>query len=221
MCALRANCASIPLGSRQDRRSPLSLPRKVAVARKLVIVESPAKARTIGAYLGKDFDVEAFDNADYGRHLMEQLAQRMGGEGEYAVFVGKLTNVSHNQWVDAAIEYQKQKGTTCIMRYWEPDENKLHKTGVAEVDENGRILRMEEKPAQPKSNWCTPPFYIYRAGVKAPIPVVYNIEEAAPLQWRRLALFAASCFWRRQQALTGTGERPPKRFLRRLFRPSA
>lgn len=29
------------------------------MARKLVIVESPAKARTIGAYLGKDFDVEA------------------------------------------------------------------------------------------------------------------------------------------------------------------
>jgi len=29
------------------------------VGRKLVIVESPAKARTIGAYLGKDFDVEA------------------------------------------------------------------------------------------------------------------------------------------------------------------
>lgn len=56
----------------------------------------------------KDFDIEAFDNADYGRHLMDQLAERMGGEGEYAVFVGKLTNVSHNQWVDAAIEHQKQ-----------------------------------------------------------------------------------------------------------------
>lgn len=73
------------------------------------------------------------------------------------------------------IEYQKQKNTTCIMRYWEPDENKLHKTGVAEVDENDRILRMEEKPAQPKSNWCTPPFYIYRA---SDIPLVKKgIEE--------------------------------------------
>ena len=57
----------------------------------------------------KDFDVEAFDNAAYGRHLMDQLAAGMGEEGEYAVFVGKLTNVSHNQWVDAAIEYQKEK----------------------------------------------------------------------------------------------------------------
>ncbi len=57
----------------------------------------------------KDFDVEAFVNADYGRHLMDQLATRMGGEGQYAVFVGELTNVSHNQWVDAAIAYQKEK----------------------------------------------------------------------------------------------------------------
>ena len=57
----------------------------------------------------KDFDVEAFDNEAYGRHLMDELASRMGEEGEYAVFVGKLTNVSHNQWVDAAVEYQKEK----------------------------------------------------------------------------------------------------------------
>ena len=57
----------------------------------------------------KDFDVEAFDNAAYGRQPMDELAKRMGEEGEYGVFVGKLTNVSHNQWVDAAVEYQKQK----------------------------------------------------------------------------------------------------------------
>lgn len=61
------------------------------------------------------------------------------------------------------IQYSKEKGTTCIMRYWEPDINKLHKTGVAVVDENDRIISMEEKPAEPKSNWCTPPFYIYKA----------------------------------------------------------
>ncbi len=61
------------------------------------------------------------------------------------------------------LAYQKQKDTTCIMRYFEPDLNKLHKTGVAEVDEEGKILSMEEKPANPKSHWCTPPFYIYKA----------------------------------------------------------
>lgn len=61
------------------------------------------------------------------------------------------------------IAYQRKKDSTCIMRYFEPDVNKLHKTGVAEVAEDDRIISMEEKPAEPKSNWCTPPFYIYKA----------------------------------------------------------
>ena len=67
------------------------------------------------------------------------------------------------------VEYYKARGTTCVMRYWEPSEEKLHKTGVAEVDENGLILHMEEKPAVPRSHWCTPPFYIYR---KEDVPMV-------------------------------------------------
>lgn len=61
------------------------------------------------------------------------------------------------------IRYQQEKQTTCIMRYWEESEAKLHKTGVAVVDEKDRIIEMEEKPAEPKSHWCTPPFYIYRS----------------------------------------------------------
>ena len=61
------------------------------------------------------------------------------------------------------IHYAQEKKTTCIMRYWEPDMNKLRKTGVVEVNDSDRITCMEEKPANPKSNWCTPPFYIYRA----------------------------------------------------------
>ncbi|WP_158869845.1 autoinducer 2 ABC transporter substrate-binding protein [Antarcticirhabdus aurantiaca] len=55
------------------------------------------------------YDLEAFDNKAYGEHLMEALAQKMGGEGEYAVLVGYLTSVTHNEWVDAAIAYQKDK----------------------------------------------------------------------------------------------------------------
>lgn len=61
------------------------------------------------------------------------------------------------------IAYQRGKQTTCIMRYYEPSVEKLHKTGVAVVDEQDRIINMEEKPAEPKSHWCTPPFYIYKA----------------------------------------------------------
>ena len=60
------------------------------------------------------------------------------------------------------IEYAKEKGTTCVMRYYEPSIEKLRKTGVATVNDEGRIIEMEEKPAEPKSHWCCPPFYLYR-----------------------------------------------------------
>jgi simple sugar transport system substrate-binding protein len=53
------------------------------------------------------YDIEAFVNEDFGANLMEQMAQCMGGEGEYAVFVGSLTSQTHNQWVDGAIAYQE------------------------------------------------------------------------------------------------------------------
>jgi simple sugar transport system substrate-binding protein len=54
-----------------------------------------------------DWDIEAFKNAAYGEHFMKSLGKCMGGKGEYAVFVGSLTSKSHNEWVDAAIAYQK------------------------------------------------------------------------------------------------------------------
>lgn len=59
------------------------------------------------------------------------------------------------------IEYGKAKGTTCIMRHYQPSIEKLRKTGVVVVDENDRVLSMEEKPQSPKSNWAVPPFYFY------------------------------------------------------------
>ena len=59
------------------------------------------------------------------------------------------------------IRYAKDKQATCVMRYYENDEARLHKTGVAEIDADGRILSMEEKPANPKSHWCIPAFYYY------------------------------------------------------------
>jgi len=59
------------------------------------------------------------------------------------------------------VEYAQKKQTSCIMRYFEAEEKKLVKCGVVEIDQNDRILGMEEKPQSPKSNWCCPPFYYY------------------------------------------------------------
>lgn len=59
------------------------------------------------------------------------------------------------------IKYAKEKGTSCIMRYYEESDVKLTKCGVVEIDDKDRIISMEEKPRQPKSHWCCPPFYYY------------------------------------------------------------
>jgi glucose-1-phosphate thymidylyltransferase len=59
------------------------------------------------------------------------------------------------------ITYAKDKGTSCIMRYYEADDKRLTKCGVVEIDGNDKIVGMEEKPQNPKSHWCCPPFYYY------------------------------------------------------------
>ena len=59
------------------------------------------------------------------------------------------------------INYFKKVNHTCVMRHYESSVEKLRKTGVASMDDNGMITLMEEKPSEPKSNWAIPPFYIY------------------------------------------------------------
>ena len=59
------------------------------------------------------------------------------------------------------IAYAKEKNTSCIMRYYEGNEQKLLKCGVVTVDENDKILNMTEKSPTPATHWCCPPFYYY------------------------------------------------------------
>jgi simple sugar transport system substrate-binding protein len=53
-----------------------------------------------------DIDIEAFDNAAYGKEIMQNLAQCMGQQGKYVQFVGGLTAKTHMQWVGAAHDMQ-------------------------------------------------------------------------------------------------------------------
>lgn len=54
---------------------------------------------------GKDYDLELIDNENFGRHHWDMLAEYMGGEGQYAIFVGSLTVPLHNLWADVGLEY--------------------------------------------------------------------------------------------------------------------
>ena len=72
--------------------------------RGIVVISHEASSQ-----VNADVIIEPFDNAEYGRHLMDHLAKRMGEEGEYATFVGSLTSKSHNEWIDAAVAQQEAK----------------------------------------------------------------------------------------------------------------
>lgn len=56
---------------------------------------------------GADWDFELASVKGFGDAYGKLLAEKMGGKGEYAVFVGSLTVPLHNAWADAAIAYIK------------------------------------------------------------------------------------------------------------------
>jgi simple sugar transport system substrate-binding protein len=83
---------------------PAALEPILAKARKQGIVVISHEAENMA---NVDYDVEAFNNKDYGAHVMDNLAAEMGKKGGYAIIMGGLTMVSHQQWTEGAIERQK------------------------------------------------------------------------------------------------------------------
>lgn len=58
------------------------------------------------------------------------------------------------------LDYAVKKQASCTMRYFEPKKETLVKRGVLELA-GDRVIGMEEKPQNPKTQWCCPPFYYY------------------------------------------------------------
>ncbi|MGO4689968.1 substrate-binding domain-containing protein [Glaciibacter sp. 2TAF33] len=66
--------------------------------------EAPALAGTDSV----DYDLEAFDNAEFGQKMFEQLATQMGGKGKFVGEVGSLTSETHMAWYNAGVSYLKK-----------------------------------------------------------------------------------------------------------------
>ena len=63
----------------------------------------------------------------------------------------------------------------CVTAYTETNLDALRKTGVAEIDTDGRLRSFEEKPCQPKSAYAVPPFYFYR---RETLPLIKRFVES-------------------------------------------
>lgn len=74
--------------------------------------------------------------------------------------------------------YHQHKSDCITINKWD-DPEALKRTGIAEVDQNNKVITFEEKPEKPKSNLAVPPIYIYQANT---LPLIdrYLIEGNNP-----------------------------------------
>lgn len=84
---------------------------------------------------------------------------KLGIDEDVLVIAGdNLIDFSFKDFVD----YAREKNASAVMVSQEKDIEELKKCGVMIPDENMKILSMEEKPKEPKSEWCVGPFYYYK-----------------------------------------------------------
>jgi simple sugar transport system substrate-binding protein len=62
-----------------------------------------------------DYDIEAFDNLQYGAHMASVMADWLGGRGKWQAFVGHLTSTTHNEWVDGEEAFLKANFPNIVM----------------------------------------------------------------------------------------------------------
>lgn len=70
-----------------------------------------------------DYDVEAFDNLEYGAHMASVMADWLGGSGVWQPFVGHLTSTTHNEWVDGEVQYLQRNFPNIVKANRRLEEN--------------------------------------------------------------------------------------------------
>lgn len=101
---------------------------------KVVTHESPDQKNV-------DWNFELASANGFGEAHADLLAEKMGGKGEYAVFVGSLTVPLHNAWADAAIAHLAAKY---------PDMKLVgERHGVAESADDSRKTALDLISANP------------------------------------------------------------------------
>jgi len=59
----------------------------------------------------------------------------------------------------------------------ETDPDRLKRTGVLELGENDRVLKLHEKPPIPPSAWCCPPLYLLRGSARAALDAFIEASD--------------------------------------------
>jgi len=70
----------------------------------------------------------------------------------------------------AFLDDHEARPRNLILAYREPDPERRRRCGIAEVDVDGRLRRLWEKPEEPPSDRACPPFYLLERSALARLP---------------------------------------------------
>ena len=93
------------------------------------------------------------------------LGEEFIGDEPAAMILGD--NIFYGNGFSSILNNAKKNadaGRATVFGYYVNDPERF---GIVEFDENGKVLSVEEKPANPKSNYCITGLYFYPAGVSA------------------------------------------------------
>jgi glucose-1-phosphate thymidylyltransferase len=100
------------------------------------------------------------------------IGEEFIGDDRVALVLGD--NIFYGQSFSKVLKQaaEREEGAT-IFGYYVKDPREY---GVVEFDENGKAISLEEKPAQPKSNYAVPGLYFYDNSV---VEIAKNIKPSA------------------------------------------
>lgn len=137
----------------------------LAGIRDILIISTPADLPAFRRLLGdgSDFGV-SFEYAE--QPSPDGLAQAfiIGKEfiGDDAVCLILGDNIFHGSGLSAmlraSVDRAEKENTATVFGYWVADPERY---GVAEIDAEGHVLSIEEKPEHPKSNYAVTGLYFY------------------------------------------------------------
>jgi glucose-1-phosphate thymidylyltransferase len=169
----------LPLYDKPMIYYPLSV-LMLAGIREVLIISTPRDIKLFeelfgdGAWLGMHFEYAVQDKP---RGLADAfiVGKDFIGNDDVALVLGD--NIFYGQSFTAtlksAAEKIKNDRGAVIFGYYVKDPTAY---GVVEFDKNGNVLGIEEKPAQPKSNYAVPGLYFYDNSV---VQIAQNVKPSA------------------------------------------
>lgn len=142
---------------------PLSVLMRAGI-KEILIISTPEDTPRFEALLGdgRQFGIElqyAVQPSPDGLAQAFIIGEEFIGKDSVAMILGDNIFNGHGleKRLVAAVEKAKENKAT-IFGYYVDDPERF---GIVEFDQDGRAISLEEKPAQPKSNYCVTGLYFY------------------------------------------------------------